>query len=372
MLGNLGPDYKKEELKARAAAEAAALANINPDGGKYKLWTPHQEISDDDPLKEYWNEFEKTGSTILNTIIPDPTNPAEVSEAILDMKMAISKAGTPAGAAGLYIGKRTARRLIKPVISNVRGFVNLPDLAAGLGGTGGAKAMQMPKKPKGKRVLLTEAQKRANRRSNTANRRFREALPSDDDLLSEFRRQGIPEELIPVYKKNARSGWARTRKAASQQSVETHAGHHRNLLSSGDPLKQKVNKLDTTATTGRTARLEPASENLSKGARYGSMNPHVSDITGMPSNWRKDISQWHQHYKGEPSLHYDADWTVEQMDMLEAVPENWSRSKVMGRIEEIKQHTPTTAGQQYRSIQKELSEEALRELDLLENHYTAD
>ena len=38
MLGNLGADYKEEELKARAAAERAALANINPDGGHYNFF----------------------------------------------------------------------------------------------------------------------------------------------------------------------------------------------------------------------------------------------------------------------------------------------------------------------------------------------
>ena len=36
MLGNLPTDYKQQELKARAAAEAAALANINPDGGYHR------------------------------------------------------------------------------------------------------------------------------------------------------------------------------------------------------------------------------------------------------------------------------------------------------------------------------------------------
>lgn len=46
MLGNLGPDYKKEELKAIAAAEAAALANINTDGGKYKLTETFDAIGD--------------------------------------------------------------------------------------------------------------------------------------------------------------------------------------------------------------------------------------------------------------------------------------------------------------------------------------
>mgnify|MGYP003147547799 CR=1 FL=1 len=277
----------------------------------------------------------------IKSQLPDINNPAEIGQAVLEF--ALDKNPYTA------IGRRMVRQGLKTI------------------------STKLPQpKPRSKRVLLTEAQKRANRRANTANRRFREALPSDDDLLSEFRSQGIPEELIPVYKKNARSGWARTKKAASLQPVETHAGHQRNLLSSGDPLKQKVNKLDTTATTGRTAKLEYGPDNKKKGARYGSMNQHVSDITGMPSNWRKDIKQWHQHYQGEPSLHYDSDWTVEQMDMLEAIPENWSRSKVIGRIEEIKQHTPTTAGQQYRSIQKELSEEALRESDLLENHYSAD
>ena len=216
-------------------------------------------------------------------------------------------------------------------------------------------------KPKSKRVLLTEAEKRAKRRQHQANRKFREALPSDADLLSEFKAQGMPEELIPLYKKNARSGWNRTRKAASQQTVDTHAGHQRNLLASGDPLKEGVSKLDTTATTGRTAKLEYGPDNLKKGAREGSMNQHVSDITGMPSNWRKDIKQWYQHHRGEPSLHYDSDWTVEQMDLLEAIPENWSKSKVMARIEQIRQLTPTTAGQQYKAIQKELAEEMMRE-----------
>jgi len=216
-------------------------------------------------------------------------------------------------------------------------------------------------KPKSKRVLLTEAEKRAKRRQHQANRKFREALPSDADLLSEFKAQGIPEELIPLYKKNARSGWNRTRKAASQQTVDTHAGHQRNLLASGDPLKEGVNKLDTTATTGRTAKLEYGPDNLKKGVREGSMNQHVSDITGMPSNWRKDIKQWYQHHRGEPSLHYDSDWTVKQMDLLEAIPENWSKSKVMARIEQIRQLAPTTAGQQYKAIQKELAEEMMRE-----------
>ena len=36
MLGTLPTDYKQQELKARAAAEAAALANINTDGGYHK------------------------------------------------------------------------------------------------------------------------------------------------------------------------------------------------------------------------------------------------------------------------------------------------------------------------------------------------
>lgn len=308
-------------------------------------------------LVQFLEDRAKTAFKNLTTPIP---RPADKNKAMMvDAASSLMGVAGPMGKMDLVMaaGQELANNNILPQSA----VLALPILGAVRGRT-----------PKSKRVLLTEAQKRANRRANTANRRFREALPSDDDLLSEFRSQGIPEELIPVYKRNVRSGWARTRKAASQQSVETHAGHHRNLLSSGDPLKQKVNKLDTTATTGRTARLEPASENLSKGARYGSMNQHVSDITGMPSNWRKDIKQWHQHYQGEPSLHYDSDWTVEQMDMLEAIPENWSKSKVMGRIEEIKQYTPASAGQQYKSIQKELSEEALREYDLLETNYRTD
>ncbi len=72
-------------------------------------------------------------------------------------------------------------------------------------------------------------------------------------------------------------------KAASQQTVDTHVWTSSGIyLLSGDPLKEGVNKLDTTATTGRTAKLEYGPDNLKKGAREGSMNQHVSDITGMP------------------------------------------------------------------------------------------
>ena len=105
---------------------------------------PHQPVSNDDPLKEYWDQFNKIGSTVLNTVIPDFTNPAEVSEALLDMKMALKVGKHPVAATGLYIGKRAARRLAEPVISNIKGLVNLPKLATeGIdAGTGGAKAMQ--------------------------------------------------------------------------------------------------------------------------------------------------------------------------------------------------------------------------------------
>jgi len=271
-------------------------------------------------------------------------------------RLAIKKGASQAlanQARQLTISPQLARRTVANELSDIESITGLTSSKV-------TKTAEVVK-PKSKRVLLTEAEKRANRRQHQANRKFREALPSDADLLSEFKAQGIPEELIPLYKKNARSGWNRTRKAASQQTVDTHAGHQRNLLASGDPLKQGVSKLDTTATTGRTAKLEYGPDNLKKGAREGSMNQHVSDITGMPSNWRKDIKQWYQHHRGEPSLHYDSDWTVKQMDLLEAIPENWSKSKVMARIEQIRQLAPTTAGQQYKAIQKELAEEMMRE-----------
>jgi len=347
-------------------------------------------------VQNWWDPYDVLAAGAANTI--DAIVPTSLEELFIDLVGMSSR--TPVG----YYGTKVGRKAFKALTDlRIRGLDDTAGLTPALadGAEFGIKYSTPPVKPstspvklsnplaisktattaakvintskaKNKRVLLTEAEKRAKRRANSANRRFREAVPSDDDLLSEFRRQGIPEELIPVYKKNAKSSWARTKKAASLQTVETHAGHQRNLLSSGDPLEQGINKLDTTATTGRTAKLEYGPDNLKKGAREGSMNQYVADITGMPSNWRKDIKQWHQHYRGEPSLHYNSDWTVEQMDMLEAIPENWSKSKVMGRIEEIKQQTPTTAGQQYKSIQKELSEEVLRESDLLENHYSAD
>jgi len=331
------------DLPAKVVAEGAGLLGAGPETQKL-IHTAADLLIPTPPVARALKKV-KTGAQTLGTIkLPKTTSKIPITPSV---KPNVTSTN------GLTISPQLARRTVANELSDIESLTGLTSSKV-------TKTAEVVK-PKSKRVLLTEAEKRAKRRQHQANRKFREALPSDADLLSEFKAQGIPEELIPLYKKNARSGWNRTRKAASQQTVETHAGHQRNLLASGDPLKQGVSKLDTTATTGRTAKLEYGPDNLKKGAREGSMNQHVSDITGMPSNWRKDIKQWYQHHRGEPSLHYDSDWTVKQMDLLEAIPENWSKSKVMARIEQIRQLTPTTAGQQYKAIQKELAEEMMRE-----------
>ena len=96
-------------------------------------------------LEKSWD----TGVGIIKSLIPDPTNPAEISQAAVDMFSSLRAArGNPYGAAALYIGKKTVgphlKKITEPIISNVRGLINLPKLATeGIdAGTGSAKAMQ--------------------------------------------------------------------------------------------------------------------------------------------------------------------------------------------------------------------------------------
>ena len=68
---------------------------------------PHQEVSDDDPLKEYWKQFNKVGTGVKDFAISlIPTTHQELSEAFLDLKLA-TKARHPLAIAATYAALRS-------------------------------------------------------------------------------------------------------------------------------------------------------------------------------------------------------------------------------------------------------------------------
>ena len=80
MLGNLGTNYKEEELKAIAAAEAAALANINPDGGyrnypsnyaytERQAFVKNREYQDEVRAAKQFNRRVGQANQLLGTVV---------------------------------------------------------------------------------------------------------------------------------------------------------------------------------------------------------------------------------------------------------------------------------------------------------------
>ena len=142
MLGNLGPDYEDERTKAlkaeQAAAEAAALANINPDGGHYnevqiRPLRPGQTVTSTIPDAEVrqfqlnmYNKHTETlrregvrldgGPSPLEQFVGDPGGSTlTVLEKIGDTMDAIDKA---AGIPGTPVNVYNARHaLIDPATS---------------------------------------------------------------------------------------------------------------------------------------------------------------------------------------------------------------------------------------------------------------
>ena len=259
------------------------------------------------------------------------------------------------------ISKRVleAQRLLDEIPTNGNGYTKKKTNPS-------TEVSVLPKDLHTKRKLLTEDQRRANRRLNTAKRSKREAPPTVEELEPMFNELGIPTIFISEYQRNARTGFRAVQSAASKNSrsgIAHHAGHHTPLKHYGDPLDPLISKLNTSPTTGRAAKIELASENLSKGDRLGNINPHVAELTGIPTTWGEDLALWWKHRNGEISLDYISDFTIEQMDLLEAIPNNWHKPKVEVMVEKIrKMYTPDA--DQIKAISREIRLEDLRSLDI--------
>ena len=215
-----------------------------------------------------------------------------------------------------------------------------------------------------KRKLLTEEQRRLNRRANGANRSKRAAPPTAEELEPMFIELGIPTKFISEYQRNARTGFRSVQAAASHNSksgIIHHAGHHTPLKHHGDPLDTSVSKINTSPTTGRAAKIELASENLSKGDRSGNINQHVAELTGIPTTWGEDLALWWKYKNGEISLDYASDFTVEQMELLEAIPANWELPKVEVMVERIR-NMPTPDAAQIKDIARDIKLDQLDQL----------
>ena len=294
---------------------------------------PHQPVSDNDPLKEYWGQFNKIGSTILNTVIPDFTDPVEVSNAALDAKMAISRGGSPAGAAGLYIGKRAINRLINPIFNRVKSIIKIPDLATGLGGTGGAKAMQMSKQTAKTAKPLTPAQQ--GRRQNTKNRRRRQQPPLAS-LRQLSRDMMLPDEVLVAYEKDAKRGFRTQQAFASNWHETADAGHFFSTKADSGAHRYRPGKQGNAPTSGRSAAPEARTANRSGGAKaHHDLNPHIAREVGIPQTWADDFKLFVKEYYDLPHTNFNTHFSNKGRELLKAVPQNLSRSESMKVLNEI-------------------------------------
>ena len=113
------------------------------------------------------------------------------------------------------------------------------------------------------------------------------------------------------------------------------AGHWFSTKSSTGP-----GALEQAPTSGKSARLEPASINRSGGAKIEhDINPHLAELVGIPKNWKEDFELFvdFKSGKGELPVWESIIGNSEAMALVESLPYNASKKEALAVFNKIKE-----------------------------------
>jgi hypothetical protein len=177
--------------------------------------------------------------------------------------------------------------------------------------------------------------------------------------LRKFAAAEFPDnpELIEEYLKTYAKGFGAVQEAARknglsirQLSDELVSGkltpRHKKFLTQYDAghwfstrykLDQVTDPLERTPTTGRSARIEPRTQNIQGGAKLEhETNPHLAEMLGIPRTWREDFLLFADsklHTKGLPQ--WEEIIGTEGMKLVESLPHNASKAEAKAVFDEI-------------------------------------
>jgi hypothetical protein len=177
--------------------------------------------------------------------------------------------------------------------------------------------------------------------------------------LRKFAAAEFPDnpELIEEYLKTYAKGFGAVQEAARknglsirQLSDELVSGkltpRHKKFLTQYDAghwfstrykLDQVTDPLERTPTTGRSARIEPRTQNIQGGAKLEhETNPHLAEMLGIPRTWREDFLLFADsklRTKGLPQ--WEEIIGTEGMKLVESLPHNASKAEAKAVFDEI-------------------------------------
>jgi hypothetical protein len=177
--------------------------------------------------------------------------------------------------------------------------------------------------------------------------------------LRKFAAAEFPDnpELIEEYLKTYAKGFGSVQEAARknglsirQLSDELVSGkltpRHKKFLTQYDAghwfstrykLDQVTDPLERTPTTGRSARIEPRTQNIQGGAKLEhETNPHLAEMLGIPRTWREDFLLFADsklRTKGLPQ--WEEIIGTEGMKLVESLPHNASKAEAKAVFDEI-------------------------------------
>jgi hypothetical protein len=177
--------------------------------------------------------------------------------------------------------------------------------------------------------------------------------------LRKFAAAEFPDnpELIEEYLKTYAKGFGAVQEAARknglsirQLSDELVSGkltpRHKKFLTQYDAghwfstrykLDQVTDPLERTPTTGRSARIEPRTENIKGGAKVEhETNPHLAEMVGIPRTWKEDFLLFADsklNTKGLPQ--WEELLGTEAMKLVENLPHDASKAEAKAVFEQI-------------------------------------
>tara|TARA_A100001037_G_scaffold171629_1_gene154205 strand:- start:346 stop:1596 length:1251 start_codon:yes stop_codon:yes gene_type:complete len=177
--------------------------------------------------------------------------------------------------------------------------------------------------------------------------------------LRKFAAAEFPDnpELIEEYLKTYAKGFGAVQEAArrnglsiKQLSDELVSGkltpRHKKFLTQYDAghwfstrykLDQVTDPLERTPTTGRSARLEPRTQNIQGGAKLEhETNPHLAEMVGIPRTWKEDFLLFADsklNTKGLPQ--WEEILGTEGMRLVEELPHDASKAEAKAVFKQI-------------------------------------
>ena len=177
--------------------------------------------------------------------------------------------------------------------------------------------------------------------------------------LRKFAEAEFPDnpELIEEYLKTYAKGFGAVQEAArrnglsiKQLSDELVSGkltpRHKKFLTQYDAghwfstrykLDQVTDPLERTPTTGRSARIEPRTQNIQGGAKLEhETNPHLAEMVGIPRTWKEDFLLFADsklNTKGLPQ--WEEILGTEGMRLVEELPHDASKAEAKAVFKQI-------------------------------------